>query len=116
MKYIPVLKNTFQADVSAMEAAIDENTILLLGSAPSYPQVYRQPTLRGSNAMRIYLLVEYFSLQMQKFENTFRFVFDVFSLYSQAILDPIEELSDLALKHHLPLHVDACFGGFMLPW
>jgi len=71
MKYIPVLKNTFQADVSAMEAAVDENTILLLGSAPSYPQ---------------------------------------------AILDPIEELSELALKHHLPLHVDACFGGFMLPW
>jgi sphinganine-1-phosphate aldolase len=27
-----------------------------------------------------------------------------------------QELSDLALSKGLPLHVDACFGGFMLPW
>ena len=32
------------------------------------------------------------------------------------MIDPIEELAQLALKHSLPLHVDACFGGFMLPW
>jgi len=30
--------------------------------------------------------------------------------------DPIEALSELALRKGLPLHVDACFGGFMLPW
>ena len=22
----------------------------------------------------------------------------------------------MAIRHGLPLHVDACFGGFMLPW
>lgn len=31
-------------------------------------------------------------------------------------LDLSQELSDLALSKGLPLHVDACFGGFMLPW
>jgi sphinganine-1-phosphate aldolase len=25
-------------------------------------------------------------------------------------------LSDIALEHKLPLHVDSCIGGFMLPW
>ncbi|KAK7091633.1 uncharacterized protein [Littorina saxatilis] len=36
--------------------------------------------------------------------------------FCHGIVDPIEELSTLALKHGIPLHVDACFGGFMLPW
>jgi tyrosine decarboxylase/aspartate 1-decarboxylase len=31
-------------------------------------------------------------------------------------VDPIEELSDLALEHDLHLHVDAAFGGFVLPF
>lgn len=34
---IPVT-NDWRADVAAMRAAIDENTILIVGSAPSYPQ------------------------------------------------------------------------------
>jgi sphinganine-1-phosphate aldolase len=61
----------FRADVRAMAKACDRNTILLAGSAPSYPQ---------------------------------------------STIDPIEELGRLALRKKLPLHVDACFGGFMLPW
>jgi len=36
--------------------------------------------------------------------------------YCHGVVDPIEALSSLAVKHELPLHVDACFGGFMLPW
>lgn len=36
--------------------------------------------------------------------------------YCHGVVDPISELSDIALRHGLPLHVDACFGGFMLPW
>lgn len=36
--------------------------------------------------------------------------------YCHAVVDPIEALSELALRKGLPLHVDACFGGFMLPW
>lgn len=31
-------------------------------------------------------------------------------------MDPIERLSELAVRRKLPLHVDSCFGGFMLPW
>lgn len=32
------------------------------------------------------------------------------------VCDPIERLSDLALKHNIYLHVDAAFGGFVLPF
>lgn len=36
--------------------------------------------------------------------------------YCHGVVDPIEALSELALARGLPLHVDACFGGFMMPW
>lgn len=36
--------------------------------------------------------------------------------YPHGVIDPIEALSELALAHELPLHVDACVGGFMLPF
>ena len=36
--------------------------------------------------------------------------------YCHGVVDPIEALAVLAVEKGLPLHVDACFGGFMLPW
>lgn len=36
--------------------------------------------------------------------------------YPHGVVDPIEELGRLALQKKLPLHVDACLGGFFLPW
>ena len=36
--------------------------------------------------------------------------------YVHGIIDPIKEIGALALQHNLPFHVDACFGGFMLPF
>jgi Glutamate decarboxylase and related PLP-dependent proteins len=36
--------------------------------------------------------------------------------YPYGVIDPIDELSKIALKHKLPLHVDACLGGFLLPF
>lgn len=36
--------------------------------------------------------------------------------YPHGVVDPIEELSDLAVRKKIPLHVDACIGGFVLPW
>ncbi|MEK7256618.1 MAG: aspartate aminotransferase family protein [Bacteroidota bacterium] len=54
-----------------MERLINENTILIAASAPSYPN---------------------------------------------GILDPIEEIGQIASRRNLPFHVDACIGGFMLPW
>jgi sphinganine-1-phosphate aldolase len=36
--------------------------------------------------------------------------------YPHGVIDPIPELSKLALEHDLGLHVDACLGGFILPW
>ncbi len=61
----------FKADVAAMRDAITPNTIVLVGSAPSFPH---------------------------------------------GLVDPIEELAELAQQHEIGLHVDACLGGFLLPW
>ncbi len=36
--------------------------------------------------------------------------------YAHGVVDPIAELGALAQKKNLPLHVDACIGGFILPW
>jgi sphinganine-1-phosphate aldolase len=36
--------------------------------------------------------------------------------YCHGVIDPIEELGALAMEKGIGLHVDACFGGFMLPW
>jgi sphinganine-1-phosphate aldolase len=36
--------------------------------------------------------------------------------YPHGIVDPIEEISTIALEMGLPFHVDSCIGGFMLPW
>jgi sphinganine-1-phosphate aldolase len=36
--------------------------------------------------------------------------------YPYGVIDPLEKLSDLAIKHQIGLHVDGCLGGFILPW
>ena len=36
--------------------------------------------------------------------------------YPYGLIDPLEKLSDLALKHDIGFHVDGCLGGFILPW
>lgn len=68
--HVPV-RADFRADVAAMAAAINERTILLVGSAPSYPH---------------------------------------------GVVDPIPELARAAAARDLLCHVDACVGGFVLPF
>ena len=36
--------------------------------------------------------------------------------YPQGVIDPISDLSELALEFDIGLHVDACLGGFVLPF
>ena len=36
--------------------------------------------------------------------------------YGYGTIDPMPELSDLALERGVGLHVDGCLGGFILPW
>lgn len=36
--------------------------------------------------------------------------------YPYGVIDPIEDLAAVARRHNLPLHVDGCIGGFILPW
>ncbi len=67
---IPLDENS-QANMTEMWSAINKNTIMLVGSAPSYPH---------------------------------------------GIIDPIEKMSTLAIEKKLLLHVDACIGGFLLPF
>lgn len=65
------VREDYRLDVQFVREAIGPNTIMLVGSAPSYPH---------------------------------------------GVVDPIRDLSDLALEHKLLLHVDACIGGYMLPF
>ncbi len=65
------MADDFRVDTKAVKKLINRNTILLVGSAPSYPY---------------------------------------------GVIDPIEELGEIAQKKKIPLHVDACLGGFMLPF
>ncbi len=60
-----------RADPRAIERAIDEDTIMIVGSAPCYP--------RG-------------------------------------VIDPIDELGELALQRGVWLHADACVGGYLAPF
>ena len=36
--------------------------------------------------------------------------------YPYGLVDPIGDLSDLAVQHDIGLHVDGCLGGWLLPW
>lgn len=36
--------------------------------------------------------------------------------YPFGIIDPIESISNLADQHNIPLHVDACLGGMIIPF
>lgn len=36
--------------------------------------------------------------------------------YPQGVIDPIEGLAELAASRGLPMHVDACVGGYLLPF
>ncbi len=65
------LDENFRADIQQVKKAINSNTIMLVGSAPSYPH---------------------------------------------GVIDPISELANLALEHKVLMHVDACVGGFFLPF
>lgn len=36
--------------------------------------------------------------------------------YPYGLIDPLESLSEIGLKHDVGFHVDGCLGGFILPW
>ncbi len=36
--------------------------------------------------------------------------------YAHGVIDPIEEIATIARDRHILCHVDACVGGFLLPW
>jgi glutamate/tyrosine decarboxylase-like PLP-dependent enzyme len=70
----PVLAPTtpaFTVDIEAVKRSLNDNTILLVGSAPQY---------------------------------------------AHGVLDPIADLGRLAEERGILCHVDACIGGFVLPW
>lgn len=65
------LDDDFRVRVQDVKRLINANTIMIVGSAPQYPQ---------------------------------------------GVIDPIAELAELARKKKIPLHVDACVGGMILPF
>jgi len=70
VRSVPVLDD-WTADVDAMAKHVNENTVLVVGSAPQYPQ---------------------------------------------GVVDPIADLAELAATVDANMHVDACMGGFVLPF
>lgn len=36
--------------------------------------------------------------------------------FPYGVIDPIEEMSNMALEYGIGFHTDACLGGFLLPW
>lgn len=70
MVHVPVAAD-FRADVQEMRAAMNRNTIVVVGSAPAFPH---------------------------------------------GVVDPIEELSEMARSRGVGFHSDACLGGFVLPF
>jgi glutamate/tyrosine decarboxylase-like PLP-dependent enzyme len=36
--------------------------------------------------------------------------------YAHGVIDPVEEVAKMAFEKSIPLHVDSCIGGFILPW
>ncbi len=36
--------------------------------------------------------------------------------YPHGVVDPIADIADAAQRANVPMHVDACVGGFVLPW
>lgn len=36
--------------------------------------------------------------------------------FPHGVVDPIEDIAKLALKHNIGMHVDCCLGGFILPF
>jgi len=76
---------------------------------------------------------EYFGVRMRRASLSANFAVDVQSVkklmnkntvmilgsapeYPHGMIDPIEELGAVAQKEDIPLHVDACLGGFLLPF
>ncbi|WP_406316150.1 aspartate aminotransferase family protein [Streptosporangium sp. NBC_01639] len=68
---VPVDPVTFRASVAAVEEAITSDTVLVVASAPSYPQ---------------------------------------------GVVDPVAEIAAVAAARGVLCHVDACVGGWLLPW
>ena len=69
-RVVPV-RDDWRADVDMMAAAVNDRTVLLVGSAPQYPQ---------------------------------------------GVVDPIPEIAGIASHVGANCHVDACMGGFVLPF
>ena len=65
------VREDWRADVEAMASAVGPDTVLVVGSAPQYPQ---------------------------------------------GVIDPIPEIAELASTVGANCHVDACMGGFVLPF
>ncbi|GAA2899294.1 aspartate aminotransferase family protein [Nonomuraea rubra] len=71
VRAVPVDLETYKVRAGDMQEAIDGNTILVVVSAPSYPQ---------------------------------------------GVIDPVGEVAAVAAAAGVPCHVDACVGGWLLPW
>ena len=71
LKLIKIKLDNFELNIDDMENKITPNTILLVGSMPSFPH---------------------------------------------GIIDPMHKIACLGKKYDIPVHMDACLGGFLVPF
>mmetsp|Transcript_16675 Transcript_16675/g.49880 ORF Transcript_16675/g.49880 Transcript_16675/m.49880 type:complete len:527 (-) Transcript_16675:69-1649(-) len=68
---VPVDQETFTVSPAAIKAAMNANTVMVVVSAPTFPQ---------------------------------------------GVIDPVPAVAAITEAAGVPLHVDCCLGGFLLPW
>lgn len=71
IKLVKVKLNNYKVNLYEIERNINKNTILLVGSTPSFPH---------------------------------------------GVMDPMKSIAGIGIRHKIPVHMDACLGGFLMPF
>ena len=113
--HIPVDPVTRKVQIAKVKRAISANTILLVGSAPNFPD----GAIDGEFS-RIMVLSACESPLVERNDGSLRVELTHtrpgFGTRGLGTRTDISALSDLAIRHRLGLHVDCCLGSFLVPF
>ena len=105
-------------DRAKAEKGIEKPEIIIPHTA--HPAFDKSDQYFGINMVHIPVsapdfLVDPEAVEAQINENTVAIVGSAGN-YPYGLIDPLDKLSDIALKHKIGFHVDGCLGGFIFPW
>ncbi len=110
-----------EANIVAFWAAknLGEGKNEVLAASHSHYSIEKISRLLGLNVVEIPLKTDY-QLDLGELERRISDktlgIFATAGTSELGVIDPIKELSDIALKNNLYLHVDAAYGGFVIPF